>query len=44
MVMGDNSCSRGREFESWPRKLDGHDIFCIDLLSKLYCSFERTNK
>ena len=24
VVMGGNSCSRGREFESWHRILDGH--------------------
>ena len=33
MVMGDNSCSEGRGFESRRRILDGHmDIFHIDLL------------
>ena len=33
MVMGDDSCSRGREFKSWHRILVGHDIFF-----KLICS------
>ena len=33
MVMGDDSCFKGREFESWRRILDGHlDISHIDLL------------
>ena len=32
MVMGDNSCSRGRGFESWHHIPDGRDIFHIDLL------------
>ena len=32
VVMGDDSSSRGREFKSWRCKLDGHDIFHIDLL------------
>ena len=27
VVMGDDSCSRGRGFDSQHRKLDGHDIF-----------------
>ena len=32
VVMGDKSCSKGREFESQYRFLDEHDIFHIDLL------------
>ena len=32
VVMEDNSCLRGCGFESWHHKLDGHDIFPIDLL------------
>ena len=32
VAMGDGSCLRGREFKSWHRILDGHDIFHIDLL------------
>ena len=32
VVMGDNSCLRGRGFDSWCCILDGHDIFHIDLL------------
>ena len=31
VVMGDNSCSRGRGFKSWCIVLDGLDIFHIDL-------------
>ena len=27
MVMGGDSCSEGRGFESMHRKLDGHNIF-----------------
>ena len=27
MVIGDDSCSRGREFKPQRRKLDGHDTF-----------------
>ena len=42
MVMGDDSRSRGCGFKSWHRILDGHDIFHIDLLKKLYCLFEKT--
>ena len=40
--MGDSSCSRGCGFESRRCLLDGHDIFHIDLLYKLYCLFEKT--
>ena len=29
VVMGDDSCLRGFEFESWRCILDGHDIFHI---------------
>ena len=32
MVMGGESCSKGREFESRHRILDGQDIFHIFLL------------
>ena len=32
MVVGGNSSSEGRGFESQRRILDGHDIFHIDLL------------
>ena len=42
MVMGDNSCLRGREFESQHHILDGHDIFQIDLLFKWYGLSEKT--
>ena len=42
VVMGDDSCSRGRGFESRHHILDGYDIFHIDLLLKLYCLFEKT--
>ena len=41
MVMGDDSCSRGRGFESWLHILDGHDIFHIDLVEKIYCLIEK---
>ena len=41
MVMGDGSCSRGHGFEYRRCLLDGHDIFHIDLLKKLYCLFEK---
>ena len=41
MVIEDNSCLRGRGFESRRRILNGHDIFHIDLLLKLYCLFEK---
>ena len=36
MVMGDDSCLRGREFESWYHLLDGHDIFHMICCEKLY--------
>ena len=42
MVMGGDSCSKSREFESWCRILDGNDSFHIDLLQNLYCLFEKT--
>ena len=43
VVMGDDSCSKGRAFKSWCHILDGHlDIFYIDLLYKLYCLYEKT--
>ena len=32
VVMGVDSCSRGRGFESRRHTLDGHDIFHIDVL------------
>ena len=42
VVMGDDSWSRGRGFKSRHHILDGHDIFHIALLLKLYCLFENT--
>ena len=36
VVMGGDSCYRGHGFESCYRILVGHDIFHIDLLSKIY--------
>ena len=44
MVMGDDSCLRGHGFESWPCIWDGHAIFDIDLLCKLYCLFRKDRK
>ena len=41
MVMGDDSCLKGRGFESRHRKLHGLTFFTF-LLSKLYCLFEKT--
>ena len=35
VVMGEDSCSKGCEFESRHRILDGHDTFHIYLLQKL---------
>ena len=44
-VVGDDSCLIGRGFESRQHMLDGYlDIFHIDLLQKLYCLFEKTEK
>jgi len=41
--MGDDSCSKGRGFESQHCILDGHlDILHIDLMYKLYCLLEKT--
>ena len=40
MVMGDDSCPRGRG--SNPSTIYWMDIFYIDLLLKLYCLFEKT--
>ena len=37
VVMGDDTCLRGHGFQSQCCILDGHVIFCMDLLSKLYC-------
>ena len=42
MVMGYDSCSKGRGFKSRHCILDGHDIFHIHLLQKLYCLLEKT--
>ena len=42
MVMEDDSGSRGCGFESWRLILDGHDIYHIELLQKLYCLFGMT--
>ena len=42
VVMDNDSCSRCCGFESRPHILDGHDIFHIDLLQKLYCLFDKT--
>ena len=42
MVIRGDSRSIGCGFESQRRILDGHDIFHIDLLLKLYCLFEKT--
>ena len=42
VIMGDDSCSRGRRFESRRRILDGNDIFHIDLLRKLNCLLEKS--
>ena len=44
VVMGGDSRSKGRGFESWRRILDGHEIFHVDLLQKLYCLFEKDQK
>ena len=43
MVMGGDSCSKGREFESQRRILDGHEFFtfiCCENLNK--CVLEKT--
>ena len=41
--MGDDSCSKGRGFESQRHILDEHlGIFYIDLLSKMFCLFGKT--
>ena len=40
MVMGDDSCLKGRGFESRHRILDGH--FSHIFVVKLYCLFEKT--
>ena len=42
VVMGDDSCLRGRGFESRCRFLDGHGIFSHGFVVKLYCLFEKT--
>ena len=42
LVMVDDSCLRGHGFKSRRRTLVGHDIFHIELLWGLYCSFEKT--
>ena len=40
VVIGGDSCSKDREFESWHRILDGH--FSHLFVVKLYCLFEKT--
>ena len=42
MVMGGDSRSKVRGFESRCRMLDGHNIFHIYLLLELLCLFEKT--
>ena len=44
VVMGRDSRSKGRGFESRRRILDGHDIFHIELLWELHCLFEKDRK
>ena len=41
VVMGEDSCSKGREFEPWHRILD-RQFFTFYLWLKLYCVFEKT--
>ena len=41
VVMGDDSCSNGRVFESHRHILDGH-FFALICCKKLYCLFEKT--
>ena len=43
MVIGDNSCLKGRGFESQRCILDGH-FFTLFCCVKLYCLFEKTKK
>ena len=42
MVMGGDSRSKGREFESRHRILDGHDIFSHLFVLKIVMLFEKT--
>ena len=42
VVRADDSCLRGCGFKSRHYIPDGHDIFHIELLLKLYCLFEET--
>ena len=44
MVMGDDLFLRGRGFKSWHSILDGPVYYHIDLLLKLYCLFEKSEK
>ena len=44
MVMGDDSCLRGRGFESWPHILDGPDIISHLFVVKFVCLFEKNEK
>ena len=37
VVMGGDSCSKGREFESWHRILDGHFITYIFVIKFVMC-------
>ena len=39
VVVGDDSYSRGRGFKCRRYMLDGHDIFHIHLLQKVFCFF-----
>ena len=38
MVMGGDSCSKGREFESWHCKMDGHFFTYIFVVKFVMCS------
>ena len=37
MVMGGDSRTKGRGFESWHSILDGHDIFSPSFVVKIVC-------
>ena len=41
MVMGRDSCSEGRGFESWHCILDGHHIFSYVCCKNCNCLFEK---
>ena len=44
MVMGEDSCSKGREFESWHCILDGHFSHSLFIVKIVMCVWKDKHK